>query len=154
MLGNCAVIKSNIKDLTIVVCGTNINMKMINYDDVFKRLAASKFRSRFKLSAADVEYVRNRGMDTIARHARELITARIAPSFISNDGHQTPMRGHPVFVAQHATATCCRGCIAKWHGFIRGTQFTDRHIDYIVGLIMAWISHQMENYNRESQNGI
>ncbi len=25
------------------------------------------------------------------------------------------MKGHPVFVAQHATATCCRECIRKWH---------------------------------------
>ena len=134
---------SNIKDLTFASKGGK-NISMPNYDDVFKRLAGSKFRSRFKLSDADREYVRSRGMDTIAVHAHDLITRRIAPSFIPNDGHQTPMRGHPVFIAQHATATCCRGCIAKWHGFMRGAQFTDRHIDYIVGLIMEWIRRQMD----------
>ena len=40
---------------------------------------------------------------------------REAPAYIVNDGKQTPMRGHPVFIAQHATATCCRECIRKWH---------------------------------------
>ena len=45
----------------------------------------------------------------------EIIFKREAPAFIHNDGKQTPTKGHPVFVAQHATATCCRECIRKWH---------------------------------------
>ena len=24
-------------------------------------------------------------------------------------------KGHPVFIAQHATASCCRGCLWKWY---------------------------------------
>jgi hypothetical protein len=34
------------------------------------------------------------------------------------------MRGHPVFIAQHATATCCRGCLAKWHDIPAGRALT------------------------------
>ena len=43
------------------------------------------------------------------------IIKRIAPKEPLNDGKQTPMKGHPVFIAQHATATCCRECTRKWH---------------------------------------
>jgi len=47
--------------------------------------------------------------------ALDFITARLAPALLKNDGKQTPMRGHPVFIAQHATATCCRRCLWKWY---------------------------------------
>lgn len=74
-------------------------------------------------------------------HARQLITARLAPAEPRNDGRQTPMRGHPVFVAQHATATCCRGCLAKWHAIPAGRELQPAEIDYVVAVIVRWISH-------------
>lgn len=54
-------------------------------------------------------------MDTIRSHASDFVRTRLAPAQIPNDGKQTPMRGHPVFLAQHATGCCCRGCLYKWH---------------------------------------
>lgn len=56
---------------------------------------------------------------------------------------QTPMRGHPVFIAQHATATCCRGCLAKWHNIPQGVQLTAQQQHYIVGVIHHWLVLQM-----------
>ena len=85
------------------------------YAQLFGRLENSKFRSSFHLKETDKEYVRQKGMGTIGEHARDFIAKREAPAVIPNDGKQTPMKGHPVFIAQHATATCCRGCIQKWH---------------------------------------
>ena len=82
---------------------------------LFNRLANSKFRSRFNLSKKEVEYKKEKGIDTIENHARDFVNKRLSSNVIPNDGKQTPMRGHPVFIAQHATATCCRGCINKWH---------------------------------------
>ncbi len=79
---------------------------------LFKRLSKSKFRSRFKLSAKDLNYLNKKGLMVIEGHARDFISKRIAPEFIPNDGKQTPFKNHPVFVAQHATATCCRSCIS------------------------------------------
>ena len=90
--------------------------------DILDRLAKSKFRSRFKLRAKELEYIKDKGLDTIHSHACDFIRDRVAPAEPVNDGKQTPMRGHPVFVAQHATATCCRVCIEKWH--IPSTQRT------------------------------
>lgn|SRR5574344_1767796 len=112
--------------------------------DIFEKLSHSKFRSRFKLSAKDKAYVKAKGMETIETHARDFIAKRVAPAIIENDGKQTPMKNHPVFVAQHATACCCRKCISKWHGYAYGTELSQKEQDYLVSLIMRWIRLQME----------
>lgn len=117
---------------------------MVALDDIFEKLSKSKFRSRFKLSQKDRDYIEQKGLDTIRQHAVDFITRRIAPAYIENDGKQTPMRNHPVFVAQHATATCCRKCINKWHGFAIGTHLNEQQQKYIVDLIMRWIQKQID----------
>jgi hypothetical protein len=57
------------------------------------------------------QYCLDKGAEVIDRHAADFVAGRLAPALPNNDGKQTPMRGHPVFIAQHATATCCRGCL-------------------------------------------
>lgn len=114
-----------------------------NVEDILYQLSKSKFRSSFHLKEKDIEYVREKGMKTIMEHAYDLITKRLAPAEISNDGKQTPMRGHPVFIAQHATATCCRGCLEKWHKIIPGHRLTTEEKDYVVSVIMAWIKKEV-----------
>jgi hypothetical protein len=98
-------------------------------------LKRSKFRSKFKLSSKDQQYIQDKSMDTIRQHAIDFISARIAPQYPKNDGKQTPMKSHPVFVSQHATATCCRGCIQKWHGIKKGKELSDQEIQFLVELI-------------------
>lgn len=98
------------------------------------------------LKDADREYIQQKGLDTIREHAAEIIRKRLAPAVIPNDGKQTPMRGephgHPVFLAQHATATCCRGCLEKWHGIPQGRELTAAEQQYIVNVIMRWIQKE------------
>ena len=106
-------------------------------------LKKSKFRSKFKLTEKDRQYIQDKGIDTIRQHAIDFIKTRIAPQNPKNDGKQTPMRGHPVFIAQHATATCCRGCIQKWHGIKKGRALSDQEIQFLVELIMGWIEGQI-----------
>ena len=89
-------------------------------------------------------YVREKKLETVRSHAVDFIGSRIAPRFPKNDGKQTPMKGHPVFVAQHATATCCRGCIQKWHGIEKGRPLGHEEVESLVDLIMAWIQGQVE----------
>lgn len=113
------------------------------YDEIFDRLSKSDFRKKFKLSPKDRLYLEQKGFDTIRSHAVDFIAKRIAPADIPNDGKQTPMRGHPVFTAQHATATCCRGCINKWHKFPKEVQLTMEQQKYLVDLIMEWIKRQV-----------
>ena len=114
-------------------------------DEVFFRLAKSKFRSRFHLSDKDKNYVLEKGLDVIRQHAYDFVSHRLAMRDISNDGKQTPMRGHPVFIAQHATATCCRSCLYKWHHIPKGRCLTESEQEYVVRLIMKWISNEKRN---------
>ena len=112
--------------------------------NLWKRLSQSKFRSSFSLKANDRSYVSDKGMDKVRKHACDFIRKRLAQADIPNDGKQTPMRGHPVFVAQHATATCCRGCLEKWHHIPKGRELTENEQEYIVNVIMEWISCEMK----------
>ena len=110
--------------------------------DLFARLAKSDFRSRFHLTKKDKEYIAEKGLPTIRRHAEDFIAKRLAPAVIPNDGKQTPMRGHPVFLAQHATGCCCRGCFYKWHHIPAGRELTKEEQQYAVAVLMAWIETQ------------
>ena len=111
---------------------------------ILEKLSKSKFRSSFKLKDNDKDYINQKGLDVIKLHAYDFITKRLAPKNISNDGKQTPMKGHPVFIAQHATATCCRSCLYKCHKIEPNKELSNNEIDYIVNIIMEWIKSQMK----------
>lgn len=113
--------------------------------DILDRLAKSKFRSRFKLRAKELEYIKEKGLNKIHSHARDFIRDRVALAVSVNDGKQTPMCGHPVFIAQHATATCCRGCIEKLHKFHQHRELTPTEQEYHVSIIMEWIKRQINS---------
>ena len=116
---------------------------MRDLDEVFDALARSRFRRRLRLNKQDRDYLLGRSREIILRHAREFIRQRLAPAQPANDGRQTPMRGHPAFVAQHATATCCRGCLAKWHDIPKGTELTEPEVDRIIAAIDRWLGTQI-----------
>ena len=117
----------------------------MTYKDVLDNLSKSKFRSSFHLRKYMISYINEKGLDTIREHAREFIAKREAPAVIPNDGKQTPMKGHPVFVAQHATATCCRECIRKWHKIQPGRELSQIQQEYLVDVIMTWIEKEITN---------
>ncbi len=111
--------------------------------NILDRLANSKFRSRFKLRVKELEYIKDKGFDTIYIHACYFIRDRVAPAGPINDGKQIPMHGPPVFIAQHATATCCRGCIEKWHNFPQHRKLPKTEQEYLVSVIIEWINLQV-----------
>lgn len=111
-------------------------------DAVFTALQRSPFRQRFRLRAAEQAYLREKGLPVVLSHARDFIAQRLAPAEPRNDGKQTPMRGHPVFIAQHATATCCRGCLAKWHGIPKGRALDAQEQEHAVAAIERWLCMQ------------
>lgn len=112
-------------------------------DMLWGRLARSPFRSRFRLGAGERAYCREKGPEVIRRHAADFVARRLAPASPKNDGRQTPMRGHPVFIAQHGTATCCRGCLEKWHALPQGKALTEAEQNYVVAILMEWIVRDM-----------
>lgn len=107
-------------------------------DVLFERLAASSFRRRFRLGSPELRYVEEKGLPLIVEHGRSFIEQRLAPARPANDGKQTPYKGHPVFIAQHATATCCRGCLEKWHGIRQGHALTEQEIEHVIAVIARW----------------
>lgn len=117
----------------------------MTYQDVLNNLSKSKFRSSFHLRKYMIDYINEKGYKKIKEHAYDFINKRLAPSSIPNDGKQTPMKGHPVFIAQHACACCCRGCLEKWYKIPKERNLTNKEIDFIVNLIMLWIKKETSN---------
>lgn len=115
---------------------------MQTIDEALNKLKKSKFRSKFHLSDRDKKYIDDKGLEVIRRHAEDFIAQRLAPDNIPNDGKQTPMRGHPVFIAQHACACCCRGCLSKWYRVNPNKQLSPTEQEKIVNLIMTWIERE------------
>ena len=116
---------------------------MQTIDEALEKLQASPFRAKFRLSERERAYIGEKGLDTIREHARGFIETRLAPAELPNDGRQTPMRGHPVFIAQHATACCCRGCLEKWHKIPSGRALTAAEQEYIIGMLLFWMQREM-----------
>src|SRR5688500_17398982 len=117
---------------------------MRDLDDLFRALAGSAFRAKFRLGPAERAYLRAKGMPTVVEHARDFVARRLAPALPAKDGKQTPFRGHPVFVAQHATATCCRGCLEKWHRVPRGRPLDDAEQAHVVAAVERWLRVQRD----------
>lgn len=113
-------------------------------EQALEKLNKSEFRSSFHLDLSDKKYIDEKGLEIIRNHARDFIRQRIAPAYIPNDGKQTPMRGHPVFKAQHACACCCRGCLYKWYKVKPGTQLDELQQEKIVNLLMAWVENELK----------
>lgn len=119
---------------------------MQTIDNALKKLSKSKFRSSFHLKAKDIAYIDEKGMDTIKSHAEDFISEKLAPpAYPKNDGKQTPMKNHPVFIAQHACACCCRSCLEKWYKVPQGKALTKTQQEKIVKLLMAWIEKEYTN---------
>jgi len=115
---------------------------MRNLDPLFAALAKSPFRMRFRLGPKERAYLADKGMDVILDHAAAFVAQRLAPAVPVKDGKQTPMRGHPAFIAQHATATCCRGCLAKWHFIPAGRPLSEEEQAHVVATIGRWLAAQ------------
>ncbi len=115
-------------------------------EQALEKLDKSDFRSSFHLNSSDIKYIEDKGLETIRNHAADFVKIRLAPAVIPNDGKQTPMKGHPVFKAQHACACCCRGCLNKWYKVPLGVKLDETQQNKIVNLLIAWIEREMILY--------
>lgn len=115
---------------------------MQTIDQALDKLSRSSFRSSFRLTKKERAYLEEKGMELIRAHARDFVLKKLAPAYPQNDGRQTPMHGHPVFKAMHATACCCRGCLNKWYKVPLGQALTENQVERIVTLLLAWVARQ------------
>ena len=114
------------------------------YAELKQRLAQSAFRSRFRLDTAGKRYALEKGFEQIYEQAKQILRTRLGSAYPVNDGKQTPMRGHVVFTAQHATGCCCRGCLEKWYHIPRFQPLTEDEIAAVAAVITQWIFEQCE----------
>ena len=117
---------------------------MRDLEELFRELGGSAFRRRFRLGAKERDYLHEKGLPKVLEHAADFVAKRLAPAEPPNDGRQTPMRGHPAFIAQHATATCCRGCLRKWHHIPKGRALYDEEKRHILSVIERWLETQRQ----------
>ena len=122
-----------------------IRYELPEREELFNRLRKSDFRSRFHLNDNDISYISEKGLEVIRSHAQNFVEKRLSAENPENDGKQTPMKGHPVFIAQHATACCCRGCLEKWHNIPAGKVLTKDEQAYITDVLMQWIEAEYKN---------
>ena len=120
-----------------------MSINSTDLDALLDRIATYRFRSQFHLRRSEESFVALRGMDTVRSHATDLLTRRLAPAQPKNDGKQTPWGGHPVFRAQHATGTCCRGCLSRLHGIPAGRALSDDELGYVVDVICRWVEREV-----------
>ena len=112
-------------------------------DNILFKLSKSKFRSSFHLNNKMREYVLSNGIDKVRSHAYDFVNKRLKVKPL-NDGKQTPMKQvHPVFIAQHACAVCCRSCINKWYHFDTNKELSEEEINYLVDIIILWIKKEV-----------
>jgi len=115
---------------------------MQTIEQALEKLEHSKFRSSFRMTKAEYAYLKEKGEAAIRSHAEDFVRQKLAPAEPQNDGKQTPMHGHPVFKAMHATACCCRGCLNKWYRVPFGRELTPKEQQQIVNLLLAWLKRQ------------
>ena len=117
---------------------------MTELDELIEKIGGQPFRAKFHLRGRDRGLAQLHGPERLRRHAGDFVARRLAPAFPVKDGKQTPYRGHPVFVAQHATATCCRSCLHRNHGIEPGRELTPEQQAYAVDVICRWIERELE----------
>ena len=122
---------------------------MARVAEALERLSRSRLRSGFHLSRKDIAYLEEKGPDVIRRHAQDFVRQKLAPADPLNDGKQTPMSGHPVFKAMHATACCCRGCLETWYHVPQHRALTEEEQEAVVKLLMAWIGKNQSEVGHE-----
>ena len=111
----------------------------MDIDKLLVSLSKSKFRGSFHLNRKMIDYISEKGLDKIKSDTYDIINKRLKVK-LPNDGKQTPMRQvHPTFIAQHATGTCCRGCLKRIHGIDENKELTPSEIDYVVDVIMRYL---------------
>ena len=118
-----------------------------NIEKLLESLSKTKFRGSFHLNNKMKNYVNEKGIDKIEKDAEEIIIKRLGSKNPVNDGKQTPMKQvHPVFIAQHATGCCCRGCLERIHHISKGKDLSKYEINYIVEVLIKWIKNEITHY--------
>ena len=111
--------------------------------ELLRRLRASSKHRRVHLGPREYALAERKGIETLKAEARKIVLTRISELRGVSDGRQTPMRGHPVFLAQHATGICCRDCVLEWHGIPKRGVMSAKQLNHLHSVLAAWLETTM-----------
>ena len=103
-----------------------------------------------KPTQREINYAKRKGTKGLQGRAEEVLRGKVfAVSGWLNDV-QTGYSG-VIESAQHATATCCRKCIAYWHGVPVDAKPTEDQITYLRQWIMKYIAARFPDISAEGE---
>lgn len=114
----------------------------IYFTDIFRRLNCSKVCCKFKLKDDQWDYLAKRGFDSILLEGRTLIVKIFSEEAKHHSCKVAPVQNHPIFTALHATGTCCRSSLEKWHKIPKNKELREKDIFYILLVVKEWIIRQ------------
>ncbi len=115
-----------------------------NWTELKTKLNDAGRFEKFTLGEAEQEYVTSRGMEILRLHAADFVNKRLAPANPKNDGRQTPTKGHPVFIAQHACGCNDRASLEEFFGIEMGRALSDDEAEMVVDVILRWIDEHLD----------
>jgi hypothetical protein len=87
-----------------------------------------------------MNYAKRKGKLGLIETAEHFLRKYIAKPADAFSSISTSMDGNPIHYAQHATATCCRRCIEKWHGIPPDRYLQEDEILYFLRLVQLFIN--------------
>ncbi len=110
---------------------------------LLEKVAKCDYRAEIDLGAEDIEYINSRGFDMMIKHAQDFVERRLGPARPRNEGKQTPLKGHPLFLAQHATGSDSRRALSEYHGIAEGKELSRQQIDYVTDVVLRWLEERL-----------
>jgi len=99
-----------------------------------------------------INYALRKGRTELRGAVRRRLEQSIGPATPWRDGAQTTFGGtNPTNYARHATASCCRKCVAEWHGIPEGKALTSDEIDYLTDLAMLYLEERIPELTDDPQ---
>lgn len=113
------------------------------WSKLLEKVAESDYRAEIDLGPEDMDYVNSRGFDMMVRHAHDFVERRLGPARPRNEGKQTPLKGHPLFLAQHATGADSRAALSEYHGIAEGKKLSRQQMDYVTDVVLRWLEERL-----------
>lgn len=130
------------------------SLEDVNY--TFEALRYEFIRHHFwhiALTERAVNYAKRKGRALLRVAAEKQIRTLVGSEKHPREGIQTPRenseKANAIHFAQHATASCCRRCIAEWHGIPESRALSEGEIVYLTELAMLYVNARVPNLEEQ-----
>jgi len=117
-------------------------------ENTFKSLKYEFIRHHYWHKEFDekaVNYALRKGKIELINTVEKRIRASVKAPVDAFDGRRTKWEGNPIHYGQHATATCCRKCIERWHNVPRDEELTEKQVKYFTHLVIMFLEERFPN---------